>query len=253
MIAYDMMKPYVYANEAISETVKLPYLMYVPESYDPAKKYKVLFFMHGMGERGSDHKHLGDEGYCRYLCYVLEDPKLREEFILIAPQCEKSCTWVTIEAMVNYLETKEFPGTSLSPALALVYDLLENKLAKDYNIDGSRIYMTGLSMGGFATWYTVIHKPNLLAAAVPVCGGGDTKDLHKAKNVPIWAFHSLDDNLVPAECLTVAKEVMERENAPDFHATMYEHEGHGSWVRAFLERDVFDWMISKVNPDPEIK
>ena len=253
MIAYEKMNSYYYENKEISETVKLPYRMYVPESYDPAKKYKVLIFMHGMGERGSNHNHLGDEGYCRYLCYVLDDPKLREEFILLAPQCELSCTWVTLEAMKNALELKSFPGTSCSEALALVYDFLENKLAKEYNIDGSRIYMTGLSMGGFATWYTLIHKPHLLAAGVPVCGGGDPKDLHKAKHTPIWAFHSSDDNVVPSACLTVAKEVMERENALDFHATMYEHEGHGSWVRAYLERDVFEWMISKVNPNPEIK
>ena len=248
-----MMIPYIYENKAVSETVKLPYLMYVPESYDPEKKYKVLFFMHGMGERGSDFNHLKDENYHRYLCYVLEDEKLREEFILVAPQCEESCCWVQYDAMVCYVKDENYDGEACSDSLALVYDFIENKLVKDFSIDGSRIYMAGLSMGGFATWYTVINKPHLLAAAVPVCGGPEPKKLHQAKDIPIWAFHSLDDEIVPAICLSRAMEIMEKEKATDFHATMYEHETHGSWIRGFKEREVFDWMISKVNPDPEIK
>ncbi len=253
MIAYEKMKPYYYENKDVSDTVKLPYRMYVPESYDPNKKYKVLFFMHGMGERGSDNEHLKGEDYHRYLCYVLEDEKLREEFILVAPQCEKSCCWINYDAMVSYAHGDEVSENACSDALALVYDFIENKLAKEFSIDGSRIYMTGLSMGGFATWYTLINKPNLLAAAVPVCGGAEYKKLYQAKHTPIWAFHSLDDDVVPAICLTKIVEIAEKENFADFHGTMYEHEGHGSWVRAYLERDVFDWMISKVNPNPQIK
>lgn len=253
MIAYEKMKPYYYENKDVSDTVKLPYRMYVPESYDPNKKYKVLFFMHGMGERGSDNEHLKGEDYHRYLCYVLEDEKLREEFILVAPQCEKSCCWVNYDAMVSYARGNEVSENACSDALALVYDFIENKLAKEYSIDGSRIYMTGLSMGGFATWYTLINKPNLLAAAVPVCGGPEPQKLHQAKHTPIWAFHSLDDDIVPAICLSRTVEIAEKENFAEFHGTMYEHEGHGSWVRAYLERDVFDWMLSKVNPNPQIK
>lgn len=253
MIAYEKMKPYYYENKDVSDAVKLPYRMYVPETYDSNKKYKVLFFMHGMGERGSDNEHLKGEDYHRYLCYVLEDEKLREEFILVAPQCEKSCCWVNYDAMVSYAHGDEVSENACSDALALVYDFIENKLAKEYSIDGSRIYMTGLSMGGFATWYTLINKPNLLAAAVPVCGGPEPQKLHQAKHTPIWAFHSLDDDIVPAICLSRTVEIAEKENFAEFHGTMYEHEGHGSWVRAYLERDVFDWMLSKVNPNPQIK
>lgn len=236
----------------ISTQVKLPYRIYIPESYTSEKKYKVLIFMHGAGERGSDNNHLCKEDYHRYLRYVLDDPILRNEFILFAPQCEKSCTWVTLTANTDTLEIKSFPKTECSDALALVYDFIENKLTSNYNIDGRRIYMTGLSMGAFATWYTLIHKPNLLAAAVPICGGGDPKDIHKAKNTPIWAFHSLDDDVVPAECLTIAEEIMKQENAKDFHATMYENEGHGSFIRAYKDKDVFNWMISKINQTPQI-
>lgn len=239
----DIMKPMFYENPKISEKVTLPYRIYVPENYDANKKYALMIFMHGAGERGSDNKQLHALGANRYFYYVLEDSKLKDDFILLAPQCHADHRWVEQDWSQSVYEF--CPSCQLSVPMTLFYDFLDNELCVKYNIDKDRILMTGLSMGGFATWFTMMYQPDLLAAAIPICGGADPKMAESIKNIPIWMFHSDDDPVVPSDSYHAMKKALEDVNAPDFNATLYTHEGHGSWDRAYLEKPAFDWFISR--------
>lgn len=239
----DIMKPLVHTNPKISEDVTLPYRMYVPESYDHNKKYSLMIFMHGAGERGEDNMQLHSEDANRYFYYVLGDEKLKEDFILIAPQCHPDHRWVEQNWEQSVYEY--CPACQLSVPMTLFYDLLDNVIFENYSIDKNRILMTGISMGGFATWFTMMYQPDLLAAAVPVCGGADPNMAEMIKHIPTWFFHSDDDPVVPSDSFHAMKKAFEGTEASDVHSTLYEHEGHGCWFRAYLEKPTFDWFISR--------
>ena len=239
----SIMKPLVHVNKKISETVTLPYRIYIPENYDPNKKYPLMIFMHGAGERGTDNMQLHSVDANRYFYYIIEDDRLKDEYILIAPQCHPEHRWVEQDWSQSVYEF--CPSCQLSVPLTLFYDLLDNEIFTKYNIDMNKILMTGLSMGGFATWFTMMYQPNLLAAAIPICGGADPKMAEIIKNIPIWIFHSDDDPGVPSKSLHAMKKALEEVNATVFHATLYTHEGHGCWGRAYLEKPTFDWFISR--------
>ncbi len=243
MNLYDIMKPMVYENRKINEKVTLPYRIYVPENYDANKKYALMIFMHGAGERGTDNMQLHSVGANRYFHYVLGDPKLKDEFILLAPQCHDDHRWVEQDWSQSVYDF--CPSCQLSVPMTLFYDFLDNELCVKYNIDKDRILMTGLSMGGFATWFTMMYQPDLLAAAIPICGGADPKMAESIKNIPIWMFHSDDDPVVPSDSYHAMKKALEDVDAPDFNATLYTSEGHCSWDRAYLEKPAFDWFISR--------
>lgn len=237
------MKAEIYSNLEISSDIILPYRIYIPEKYSADKAYPLMIFMHGAGERGNDNKHLHSIDANRYFYYILEDEKLKNEFILIAPQCASDCRWVEHDWSESVYDFN--PEEQLSVPLKLFYDLLENEIFVKYNIDMDRLLMTGISMGGFATWFTMMLRPQFLAAAVPVCGGADPKTAESIKNIPMRIFHSDDDPVVPSDSFHAMKKALESCGARDFGATLYTDEGHGSWKRAYLERAVFDWFISK--------
>lgn len=239
----DIMKPMVHSNPKISEDITLPYRIYIPESYDSNKKYAVMIFMHGAGERGTNNMQLHSEDANRYFYYIVNDEKLKDEFILIAPQCHPDHRWV--ETDWDHSVYEYCPACQLSVPMTLFYDLLDNEIFAKYSVDMDRILMTGLSMGGFATWFTMMYQPDLLAAAIPVCGGADPQMADMIKHIPTWVFHSDDDPVVPSDSFHAMKKALEAADAPDFHATLYTHEGHGSWCRAYLEKPTFDWFISR--------
>ena len=202
----DVMKPMVHTNLRISESVTLPYRLYVPENYDSNKKYAVMIFMHGAGERGTNNMQLHAEDANRYFYYILNDEKLKDEFILIAPQCHPDHRWV--ETDWGHSVYEYCPSCQLSVPMTLFYDLLDNEIFAKYSIDMNRILMTGISMGGFATWFTMMYQPDLLAAAVPVCGGADPKMADRIKHIPTWIFHSDDDTVVPSDSFHAMKKAL---------------------------------------------
>lgn len=240
---YDFMKPKIYTNAVIGENVTLPYRIYVPDSYSPEKKYGLMIFMHGSGERGNNNLQLHEIGANRYFYYIAEDEKLKDEFILLAPQCADGYSWVESDWEKSVYDFD--PETQLSVPLKLFYDFVDNDLCVNYNIDSDRILMTGISMGGYATWFTMMFRPDLLAAAIPVCGGADPKMAEVMKDIPTWVFHSEDDPEVPSISLNAMSEAMQKAGATDFHSTLYKHEGHFSWTRAYSEKPAFDWFISR--------
>jgi predicted peptidase len=222
-------------ENAIVETivhkhVELSYVEYLPAAYDREvdRSWPLVIFLHGAGERGSDLALVTKHGPPRLIADGREFP-----FVLLAPQCPEHGWW---DAMNDELEA------------------LLDHACRTYRVDDSRIYLTGLSMGGYGTWAFAVRHPRAFAAVVPVCGGADRHRgfparVRAIREVPVWAFHGEDDNVVPPEETTVLVEELRRAGAPDVQVTLYPGVGHDSWNQAYATEELYEWMLDRKNPD----
>lgn len=215
----------------INNTDTLPYRLLKPESVKENKKYPLVIFLHGAGERGTNNfiqlRHiaslfLAPDNRSKYPCFVL------------APQCPPKLWWA------NIIQGKLQPAPS--KPMKLLLELLES-MAEKYAIDVNRIYLTGLSMGGFGVWDALARHPDKFAAAAPICGGGDISIVSKMRHIPVWAFHGAKDNIVPVYHSRRMIEALEEANG---HAkyTEYADVMHDSWTNAFKEPDFLPWLFS---------
>lgn len=193
-----------------------PYIAYIPEniSAHPA----LLIQLHGAGERGNG----GDEvekvlvhGFSK----IVNDANL-EDCILIMPQCPCDSFWVAkIESLKKFID----------------------EMVLQFSANAARVYLCGLSMGGFGTWYTAMAHPDLFAAIAPCCGGGMAWNA-STLTMPVWAFHGLNDTVVSPN---QTKEMVDALKV--FHSNLkydfYEGVGHDSWNRAFSE-ETLRWLLS---------
>ena len=163
-----MLKNEILKKEVI-KNIKFDYLLYTPENWDESKKFPLLVFLHGAGERGDDIALAGRHGPFKYAAEGKNYP-----FVMVAPQCKSNKYWG------NYLES---------------LDLFLDEIIEKYNIDEKRIYLTGLSMGGTGTWHWLMASPERFAAAAPVCGTGicwyACRIAHKPTEPPIPSFHMM--------------------------------------------------------------
>jgi len=204
----------------------MPYRVYIPENYDPAKHYPLVLYLHGLGECGDDNRAQTSKNS---VMQTLLEPENRAAYpcVVLAPQCPEGEWW-----------------SGLLPALM---GLLEHAKSA-YAIDANRVYITGLSMGGFGAWAMLTEYPAYFAAAVPVCGGGDPDDAAIFKHVPIWVFHGAKDTTVrPGASREMAK-AMVHAGARDVRYTEYPDAAHNSWERAYREHDLFPWMFAQRRP-----
>jgi predicted peptidase len=131
------------------------------------------------------------------------------------------------------------PVTTLQVAIELL-----NQVRDTYSTDSRRLYVTGISMGGFATWAAIMHYPDLFAAAIPVCGGGDTSNAYLVKDIPIWNFHGAEDRVVPPELSRdMIQALHEAGGSPGY--TEYPDVGHDSWIPAYQEPYLFEWLFEQ--------
>lgn len=193
-----------------------PYIAYIPEkiSENPA----VIFHLHGAGERGYGKENL-DKVLLHGLPNIVNDDNLKD-CILVMPQCPSNTFWVAkIESLGKFFD----------------------EIFEEYNVDKTRVYLCGLSMGGYGTWYTAMAYPQIFTAIAPCCGGGMAWNAGMLK-MPIWAFHGADDTVVlPENTLEMARK-LEGVN-PNFKYTIYENTGHNSWSKAFSE-ELLQWFFS---------
>ncbi len=209
---------------------------YAPEKYDANKKYPLVLFLHGAGERGDDNsaqlKHSAIE-FCR--------PQRREKYpcYVLAPQCPAEQKWVDIDWTVDNPEFPETIGRPLELALQVVDAMLA-----DAAIDKSRVYVAGLSMGGYGTWDALARRPELFAAGVPICGGSNLANAEKIKQIPLWGFHGGDDTVVKPE---KSREMIAALQAVGGHARYTEYPGvkHDSWTQTFANADTFQWLFAQ--------
>jgi predicted peptidase len=206
----------------ITITVKLDYLLYLPKGYGKGsnaakKKWPLMLFLHGSDERGNDLEMIKVHGIPKLIEAGQEFP-----FIVVSPQCPAGNLW-----------TKEQLG-------ALLDDLEEN-----LQVDTSRVYLTGLSMGGFAAWEIASDFPNRFAAIAPICGGGDETLMRKITHLPIWAFHGAKDELVPLEESANLVNELKRLGSKKVKFTVYKNAGHDSWTRAYANPKLYEWMLAQ--------
>lgn len=198
-------------------TLTLDYLLYLPPEYEQKDSWPLMVFLHGAGERGSDLSRLKVHG----------PPKLIEQgqdlpFIIVSPQCPADQWWPGLEREV----------------IAMIDEMMEQ-----YRIDPRRIYLTGLSMGGYGTWAIGCAYPQRFAAMVPICGGGRPFLAPALKNVPVWAFHGARDPVVP---LRESEQMVEAVNRAGGSAklTVYPEATHDSWTETYENPRLYDWLLS---------
>ena len=214
----------------------LPYRLLRPKDAHGDRKYPLVVFLHGAGERGNDNtKQLvhgmndfaSDEIMAKYPAFV------------IAPQCPDGRRWVEVDWTLEAHTLPEEPSVSLVATLQL-----NESLQKEFPIDDRRIYLTGVSMGGFGVWDLLARRPELFAAAVPICSGCDPAHADTMKAVPIWAFHGEQD---PAVKPKRSREMIEAIKAAggDPKYTEYPGVGHDSWTRTYAEPAMYAWLFNQ--------
>lgn len=229
----DRFEARTYADDAGN---KLLYRLFKPKSYDAKQKYPLVLFLHGAGERGADNaaqlKHgmndfSGEAVQAKFPCFI------------VAPQCPTGDRWVDVDWGADKHDMPAKP----SPPIRLTLRAIEN-LQKEFSIDAKRLYITGLSMGGYGTWDAIQRHPELFAAAVPICGGGDPKYAEKIKNIPIWAFHGDKDTAVKVErSRDMIAAIKAAGGMPKY--TEYPGVGHDSWTATYKDAEMYKWLFAQ--------
>lgn len=193
---------------------QMNYLCYFPENFNQQSDqlYPLLIFLHGSGERGSDLEKVMIQG----------PPALVEKqpfpAIVVSPQCAPSVWWDVFE-LNKFLD----------------------QLIRIYPVDTTRIYLTGLSMGGYGTWEWATRHPERFAAIVPVCGSGNVHRAERLVNVPIWAFHGAKDDVVPPEKSIEMVEAINKLGG-NVKFTLYPEANHNSWTETYNNPEMWNWL-----------
>lgn len=217
---------------------QLSYLIQTPSGQPPSDGWPLLLFLHGYGECGTDLELLKVHGPPKRW----REMKALQECVIISPQCPKRSWW------------------RVAPLKAL----LDEVITQRSDINPKRIYVTGLSMGGYGTWSLLSHYPDYFTAALPICGGGNPlrlsdatsidgngikneflpEGLKKAKDVPIWTFHGADDPTVPISETQKLVDLLRQAGAPSVKFTALENVAHvGAWQKAYSDPQVWDWLF----------
>lgn len=210
-----------------------------PEKTAAGKTYPLVLFLHGAGERGDDNTAQLKHG----ISAILEGAeRLGEPCFLIAPQCPADQWWAPIDHGTMRLSAAGKPNPLLDAVLALVDDTMKRQ-----PVDPKRFYVTGLSMGGFGTWDLLGRVPEKIAAAVPICGGGDPSLAARFKDVPIWAFHGEADPTVPVKSTKDMIAALEKAGGKP-KSTFYPNVPHDSWTRTYADPEVIRWIFAQRKP-----
>jgi predicted peptidase len=211
------------ANIHLSKTVRLNYLLHLPKQIlDPGGLWPTILFLHGHGESGDDPSVLLRVGLPRYVEEQGDFP-----FIVISPQCPWDTWW-----------------PELADSLAQLLDIC----SATYPIDPKKLYLTGISMGGYGTWYLAALWPERFAAVAPICGGGYwfhgfPKRVEALKETPVWAFHGARDEAVSVEASTALVNTL-RACGGKVDFTVYPDAGHDSWTETYNNPDLYRWFLS---------
>ena len=212
------------------KALQLEYLLFLPDGYkeDKKKDWPLMLFLHGAGERGKDLSKVAVHG----------PPKLVKDrtdfsFILVSPQCPAGESW-SDDALLGLLD----------------------EVTKKYRVDQRRVYLTGLSMGGYGTWSLGLKYPERFAAIAPICGGGDFLPVllpaqgkqAALKRLPIWAFHGAKDTLVPLSESERMVDALKKAGNENVKLTVYPEAEHDSWTETYQNQELYEWMLRHQSP-----
>jgi predicted peptidase len=194
----------------------LKYLLYLPADYAKQPQWPLMLFLHGAGERGDDLNLVKKHGPPKLVAAGRQFP-----FIIVSPQCPKGRWWQPME-------------------LAALLD----EIVEKYKVNKDRIYVTGLSMGGFGTWSLAAYQPKRFAAIVPVCGGGEPIVAEAYAHLPVWVFHGAKDSVVPLERSEKMVRSLKRHGG-NVKFTVYPEAGHDSWSETYANPKLYEWLLEQ--------
>lgn len=213
----------------------LNYRLLFPDAA-PGRKFPLVIFLHGAGERGSDNDAQLKWGA---MSFATDEMMSTYPAFVVAPQCPLGMTWSNVTRTNNNRLMTLQPEPS--KPMALLYGLLQ-KMKQNPSVDTNRIYITGVSMGGYGTFDALERYPNVFAAAMPVCGGGDTARAASIAHIPMWIVHGSEDATVtPLNSIDMVQALMKAGARPGF--SMYPETGHFSWLAAYSNRLAFEWLF----------
>lgn len=240
-ISYAQISRFVPQQYVDEEGDTLNYRIAFPD-FSGSQSYPLLIFLHGGGERGNDNISQLKWGVQNF---VTDDWMKTYKAIVLAPQVpdKEGYRWSNFEgdfrATGKPLQLGDEPAIPLKMTMEVVDQLIE-----DFAVDTDRIYITGMSMGGFGTWDAIARWPDRFAAAIPVCGGGAPATADLIAHIPIWATHGADDPTVPAEMSRqMIHAIQEAGGRPGY--TEYPEVGHFSWLQTYSDEYIIDWLFNQ--------
>jgi len=201
-----------------TDSATVDYLLYLPTDYDEKEKLPLMLFLHGRGESNGPLSLVAKWGPPRMVARGDELP-----YIIVSPQCPKSDQWGSPTQQKRLIELLDF-------------------VVGERKVDEDRIYLTGLSLGGYGSWRLAADHPNRFAAVVPVCGGARPEDAEALKNMPIWAFHGDKDFIVPIKLTSRIVDAIREAGGTSIRFTTLEEVGHASWTAAYALPDLYRWL-----------
>jgi predicted peptidase len=213
-------------GKQVEQSLEIPgqaavgYLLYLPEDYDPQsdQKWPLMLFLHGRGESNGPLSLVAKWG----------PPQLVQRgenlpYILVSPQCPRDDRWADDNQQ------------------AAVLKLLDS-VSERYRVDTQRIYLTGLSLGGFGSWRLAADHPQRFAAVVPICGGGNPQWAESLAPLPIWVWHGTEDRAVPYERSEAMVSAIREAGGQSVRFTSLEHVGHNCWSAAYATPELYQWL-----------
>jgi len=229
--AQDVVDGFAARSFESSRGVRVPYRLFVPDAAARAQALPLIVYLHGSGGIGSDNRKqfcCGNESGTHV--WTSANAQRAHPAFVLAPQLPVGEEWASESA-------------SLSPYGAIVLEIIA-ALSREFAIDEDRVYLTGQSLGGYGTWDIVSKRPDVFAAAVPLCGGGNVPRVAAARHVAIWAFHGAKDDAVPVEESRKLVAALRAAGSPVKY-TEYSGIGHDVWTRAYHEPGLANWLFNQ--------
>jgi len=217
---------------------QLPYNILIPKKYNGKRKYPVVFFMHGAGERGNDNT-----AQLKHIAPILASEENQKKYpaILVFPQCPKNDYW----ASVNVDDGKwTYQNTDKTTAAGLKAEALLDHIMNTYLVDEDRVYINGLSMGAFGTYSIMSRQSEKVAAGIAICGGANLNLVDKYQHIPLQIFHGENDDVVP---VTLSREVANQLKKLGSPVTYTEYPGlkHDIWNKVYRDPKTLEWLFAQ--------
>lgn len=200
-------------------TEPVNFWLYLPPGYPGRERWPLILFLHGAGERGDDLDRVKIHGPPKRI----ETEEISFPFVIVSPQCPAEGWW-SDDQQIERL------------------DALLEEVADRYRIDPERLYVTGLSMGGYGTWALAARYPHRFAAIAPICGGGDPGMAERLAHLPVWVFHGARDPVVPLETSQEMVDAL-RQAGGQVTFTVYPEAGHDSWTESYQNPALYEWFL----------